>query len=90
MLVVSPPVTEPLASLTLDPRRGIHTSGRFFNSGSSVRNSYIWPLLSLNCLHAKARDFILSIVFLVASSLWSRTSSGVLDNVQASSSAILA
>jgi hypothetical protein len=62
----------------------------FLSSGSSARHSYVCMLLSLSCFHSKMRALILPTMFLEVSSLWSRTSCGVLDTAWASNSVILA
>jgi hypothetical protein len=64
-------------------------ASNFLSSGSSTRHSYVCELLSLSCLHSKERDLILTTVLLVVSSLWSRTSCGVLSTVWASNFIIL-
>jgi len=60
----------------------------FLSSISLTRHSYVCAILSLNCFHSKARDLILTTVFLTISSLWSHTSCEVLDTAWASNSLI--
>jgi hypothetical protein len=55
-----------------------------FNSGFSVSRSYAWALKSLNCLHSRVRNFILSTALQAIASLWSLTFCGVLGTVKSS------